>query len=174
MKNYPLIKMNKEGTLLRPQHSYYSDEYTESMCDLFLRDCLVKDEQGKQHQYYRLHARQAHNMEMAFAYDIHCPDCTAVFEKIFCRGRCLHRPANTGIILLVRPLPVFPGFQTVCGERIVAVHHPYVSGTMWSSSPTKDVFSQNNVCGDRSLVAATCKSNYCIPRKFFAYFFSKK
>ena len=42
MKNYPLIKTNKEGTLLRPQHSYYSDEYTESMCDLFLRTPSLK------------------------------------------------------------------------------------------------------------------------------------
>lgn len=75
MKNYPLIKMDKEGTLLRPQHSYYSDEYTESMCDLFLRDCIAEDEQGKLHKYYRLHTKQAHDIEMALAYDIQCPDC---------------------------------------------------------------------------------------------------
>ena len=81
MKNYPLIKKNEEGTLLHPQHSYYSDEYTENMCDLFLRDCIVEDEQGKQHQYYRLHARQAHNMEMAFAYDIHCQECNSGMLK---------------------------------------------------------------------------------------------
>ena len=74
MANYPLTKMNKEGTLLRPQHSYYSDKYAESMCDLFLSDSIVEDEHGKLHKYYRLHAKQDHNMEMAFAYDIHCPD----------------------------------------------------------------------------------------------------
>ena len=74
MANYPLMKMNKEGTLLHPQHSYYSDEYAETMCDLFLSDSIVEDEHGKLHKYYRLHAKQDHNMEMAFAYDIHCPD----------------------------------------------------------------------------------------------------
>jgi len=74
MANYPLTKMNKEGTLLRPQHSYYSDEYAESMCDLFLSDSIVEDEHEKRHKYYRLHTKQDHNMEMAFAYDIQCPD----------------------------------------------------------------------------------------------------
>ena len=58
MANYPLTKMNKEGTLLRPQHSYYSDKYAESMCDLFLSDSIVEDEHGKLHKYYRLHAKQ--------------------------------------------------------------------------------------------------------------------
>jgi Zn finger protein HypA/HybF involved in hydrogenase expression len=75
MANYPLTAMNKEGTLLRSNNSYYSDEYAESMCDLFLRDCVVKDEHGKLHKYYRLHAKQAHNTEMALAYDIRCPEC---------------------------------------------------------------------------------------------------
>ena len=75
MANYPLTARNKEGTLLHPQTSYYSDEYAESMCDLFLSDSIVEDEHGKLHKYYRLHAKQDHNMEMAFVYDIHCPDC---------------------------------------------------------------------------------------------------
>jgi hypothetical protein len=70
MANYPLIARNKEGTLLHPQHSFYSDEYTESYCDLFLRDSVVKDDHGKLHKYYRLHAKQPHDMEMAFTYDI--------------------------------------------------------------------------------------------------------
>lgn len=81
MANYPLKKMNKEGTLLRPQHSHYSDEYAESVCDLFLADCIVKDEQGKLHKHYRLRAKQAHSMEMAFAYDINCPDCKSGMLK---------------------------------------------------------------------------------------------
>ena len=75
MVNYPLMKMNKEGTFLHPQHSQYSDEYEETMCDLFFSDSIVEVEHGKLHKYYRLHAKQDHNMEMAFAYDIHCPDC---------------------------------------------------------------------------------------------------
>ena len=81
MANYPLTKMNKEGTLLHPQHSYYSDEYAKNTFDLFLSDCIVEDEHGKLHKYYRLHAKQAHNIEMAFAYDIHCPNCKSSMLK---------------------------------------------------------------------------------------------
>ncbi len=85
MANYPITKMNKEGTLLRPQHSYYSDEYAESMCDLFLSDSIVEDQHGKLHKYYCLHTKQDHNMEMAFAYDIHCPDCQSGMLKQIAR-----------------------------------------------------------------------------------------
>ena len=75
MANYPLKATNKGGTLLLPNNSYISDEYAEKTCDLFLRSSVVQDEQGKLHKYYRLHAKQAHNTEMALAYDIQCPEC---------------------------------------------------------------------------------------------------
>jgi hypothetical protein len=75
MANYPLKASNKEGTLLLPNNSSYSDEYAEKTCDLFLRSSVEQDEQGKLHKYYRLHAKQAHNTEMALAYDIQCPEC---------------------------------------------------------------------------------------------------
>lgn len=75
MMNYPISKANKEGTLLRPKASYLSDEYVDRMCDFYLRDELQEDENGKIHKYYRLHAKQPHDLEMAFAYDIHCPNC---------------------------------------------------------------------------------------------------
>ena len=71
--NYPLMKMNKEGTLLRPQHTYYSDEYAQAMCDLHLSDVIIKDDNGKLKTRYRLHAKHPHNIEMALAYDINCP-----------------------------------------------------------------------------------------------------
>ena len=90
MKNYPLTAQNKEGTLLHPQQSYYSAEYAESMCDLFLRDCLVKDEQGNMHKYFRLHTKQPHDMEMAFAYDIHCPECSCGMLKQISRPLNYH------------------------------------------------------------------------------------
>lgn len=57
MANFPLTAMNKEGTLLRPNSSFYSDECAESMCSLFLRSSVVKDEQGNLHTYFRLHAK---------------------------------------------------------------------------------------------------------------------
>ena len=36
---FPLVKMNKEGTLLQPSYSYYSEEYAQRMCDLYLVLC---------------------------------------------------------------------------------------------------------------------------------------
>lgn len=75
MANYPLKAMNKEGKLLLPNNSFISDEYAEKTCDLFLRSSVEQDEQGKLHKYYRLHAKQTHNTEMAMAYDIRCPEC---------------------------------------------------------------------------------------------------
>ena len=84
MANYPISIMNKEGTLLRPKGSYCSDEYVE-MCDLYLRDEIHEDDHGKLHKYYRLHAKQPHDMEMAFSYDIHCPDCHSGMLKQIAR-----------------------------------------------------------------------------------------
>ncbi len=75
MANYPLKAMNKEGKLLLPNNSFISDEYAENNCDLFLRSSVEQDEQGKLHKYYRLHAKHAHDTEMALAYDIQCPKC---------------------------------------------------------------------------------------------------
>lgn len=46
MAYYPLRKANNEGTLLRPQHTFCSEEYAENMCDLFLKECVMEDGQG--------------------------------------------------------------------------------------------------------------------------------
>lgn len=75
MANYPISKMNTEGTLLRPKSSYCTDEYAEKMCDFYLRDEIHEGEHGKLHKYYRLHVKQPHNIEMSLAYDINCPNC---------------------------------------------------------------------------------------------------
>lgn len=75
MANYPIRIVNKEKTLLHPSSSFYSDEYVDNNCDFFLRSSVEKDEEGNLHKYYRLHARNAHNAEMALAYDIRCPEC---------------------------------------------------------------------------------------------------
>ena len=75
MANFPLVKLNKEGTLFHAQHSYYTEEYLKGTCDLYLSDILEKDEQGNLHKYYRLHAKKDHTIEMALAYDIFCPKC---------------------------------------------------------------------------------------------------
>lgn len=79
--NYPLIKSNKEGTLLHPQHTSYSNEYAERMCDLHLRDEVQRNSHGKYQKYYRLHARNEHTQAQAFAYDIMCPKCRTTILK---------------------------------------------------------------------------------------------
>ena len=58
---FPLVKMNKEGTLLQPSYSYYSEEYAQRMCDLYLTDELNRDETGKMKKTYRLHASKDHS-----------------------------------------------------------------------------------------------------------------
>lgn len=73
---YSLCKNNKEGTFLHPTSNYYSEEYAKAMCDLYLKDEIVKDEHGKIKKYYRLHAKHAHTQEEAFVYDIECPNCS--------------------------------------------------------------------------------------------------
>ena len=79
---FPLVKLNKEGTLLQPTNSYYSEEYAQRMCDLYLTDELNRDETGKMKKTYRLHASKEHSEEMAFAYEIHCPKCGNHLKQI--------------------------------------------------------------------------------------------
>lgn len=79
---YSLVKNNKEGTFLHPVHTYYSDEYAKAMCDLYLKDEVERDEQGKTRKYYRLHARYDHSQEQALAYDIECPRCNGMLKQV--------------------------------------------------------------------------------------------
>ena len=78
---FPLTKLNKEGTLLNASHSYYTEEYAQRMCSLYLTDELSRDETGKTKRTYRLHASSDHTEEMAFAYEIHCPKCGKEIQK---------------------------------------------------------------------------------------------
>lgn len=79
---FPLTKLNKEGTLLNASHSYYTEEYAQRMCSLYLTDELSRDETGKIKRTYRLHASSDHTEEMAFAYEIHCPKCGNHLKQI--------------------------------------------------------------------------------------------
>ena len=47
-------------------------------------------------------------------------------------------------------------------------------GTIWASSPTKKLLPKYNACGDRNLVAATCKTNYLISQVPLLTFLSRK
>lgn len=84
---YSLAKSNKEGTHLRPTNTFYSDEYAQEHCDFYLKAEFHNDEKGRVHKCYRLHSQQPHNIEMALAYDIKCPNCSAGMLKQI--GRCV-------------------------------------------------------------------------------------
>jgi len=90
MANYPLTKLNKEGTLFMCQHGYLSDEYCDNMCDLYLHDEFHKNERGEDKKYYRLHAKESHSIEMALRYEIKCPTCSRGMLKKATRCNSYH------------------------------------------------------------------------------------
>ena len=58
-----------------PMTVYKTEEYAQRMCNLYLSDEIHRDDEGKLHKYYRLHAKEPHSIEDALAYDILCPEC---------------------------------------------------------------------------------------------------
>lgn len=91
MANYPIYHRCKNNdTLLGATSSYYSDEYAENMCELFLRDEFHKDGKGKMHHCYRLHAYHPHTIEMALQYEINCPNCSTGMLKQVGRSKNSH------------------------------------------------------------------------------------
>jgi len=72
--SYPLIKNSKNGTVLYPQHNYYSQEYIESNYDLYLTNEFQ--------QRYRLHSKHPLRMDDYLAYDILCPKCSHTLKTI--------------------------------------------------------------------------------------------
>ncbi len=88
MANYPLTKINPEGTFLQATLSSYSNEYADEACELHLRDELEYREYGQSRNLYRLRAKNPHNIEMALRYNICCPKChLGTLKQI---GRCLN------------------------------------------------------------------------------------
>ena len=79
---YSLTKATKGSNVLHPHSTYYTDEYANSVCNLYLKDEFVRDETGHVRKNYRLHAHDPHNEQMAFAYDIDCPCCGARLKQI--------------------------------------------------------------------------------------------
>lgn len=82
MANYPLTKLNKQGTLLHPQHTFNSDEYTRSTSALYLTEEFSRDAYYNVSKQYRLHAREPHNDDMALVYDIQCPHCSHTMKQV--------------------------------------------------------------------------------------------
>ena len=64
---FPLTKLNKEGTLLNASHSYYTEEYAQRMCSLYLTDELSRDETGKIKRTYRLQDRKSTRLNSSHA-----------------------------------------------------------------------------------------------------------
>ncbi len=75
---------HKDGTYgLHPQHTSYTEEYAERMCNFYLTDEVVRNEHGRVDVYYRLHSpRIPHNDNQALAYDIDCPKCHSKMKQI--------------------------------------------------------------------------------------------
>ena len=85
--NYPLKANKCNWRSLEPQrNTFYSEDYIADHYDLYLTTEHITDEHNCTHRYYRLHASQPHNIEMALAYDIKCPCCGShVLKQV---GRC--------------------------------------------------------------------------------------
>lgn len=87
MSNYPLRANKYNWRSFTPEtNHYYTEEYTASMYDLYLTDEYIRDRHNNTRRYYRLHAKQPHNIEMALAHDIKCPRCKGNNLKQV--GRC--------------------------------------------------------------------------------------
>lgn len=71
-----------KGNYLTASSSFYSEEYAQRMCDLYLKEEFAKNEKGRVKKYYRLHAKHDHTQEMALAYDIQCPKCSGRLKQI--------------------------------------------------------------------------------------------
>ena len=83
--NYPLKANKFNRRSLEPLHCFSSEEYVDSHYDLYLTTEHTRDEHYNVHRFYRLHAAQPHNIEMALAYDIKCPNCGGLLKQV---GRC--------------------------------------------------------------------------------------
>jgi hypothetical protein len=81
MAVYPL-NTYKNGFILYPQKSSYSEEYAERMCRWYLTDHIVKDEHGKLFSRYRLHSNKPRTFTDYMAYDIICPVCHQRMQPI--------------------------------------------------------------------------------------------
>ena len=78
---YPLHGQ-KKGNYLTPLNGYYTEDYAQRMCDLYLKEELARNEAGRMQRFYRLHAKNDHSQEMALAYDIKCPKCNNTLKQI--------------------------------------------------------------------------------------------
>lgn len=79
---YPATSNNKNWKILNTHSSYYSKEYADRACKLYISDEFAETNTGKKHKYFRLYAQQPHSIEMALAYEIHCPCCNSMLKPV--------------------------------------------------------------------------------------------
>lgn len=79
-----IYKLHKNNTnnLLTAAHGFYTEAYAQDMFDLYLKDELVRNEDGRVEKFYRLYAKEDHTQDMALAYDVQCPDCKNVLKQV--------------------------------------------------------------------------------------------
>lgn len=78
---YKLHK-NKTNNFLTASHGSYTEDYAQSMFDLYLKDELIKNDTGRVEKFYRLYAKEDHTQDMALAYDVQCPDCKSTLKQV--------------------------------------------------------------------------------------------
>ena len=86
--HYPLSRAKYDPNALDPINAYITEEYIQRQYKLYLSSHFARDERGKMHRTYRLHAVEPHTIDMALAYDIKCPNCRKNNLKQI--GRCLN------------------------------------------------------------------------------------
>ncbi len=75
MSVFPLNTNTKNGTVLHPQSSFYTEEYARRMCNWYLTDHVQKDGNGDVRKSYQLHSSEPRSFADFMAYDILCPKC---------------------------------------------------------------------------------------------------
>jgi len=70
MACYPLLRNRKDAMVLEPKHSGNTENYVRENNELY----LTSEGQDR----YRLHASHAHTMRDYLAYEVHCPQCSAL------------------------------------------------------------------------------------------------
>ena len=88
MKHYPINRNSMNPRILQPLNCSYSEEYILDHYDLHLTEEYSRDDFGNVKRAYRLHSKKPHTVDMALAYDIHCPHCSTNLLKQV--GRCLN------------------------------------------------------------------------------------
>lgn len=82
MTCYPLLKTKRTGNTMMPLKTLNSEKYVRERYDLYLKDELINNNNGKLKHCYRLHSKELHRMEDYLAYDILCPKCNRVLKAI--------------------------------------------------------------------------------------------